>query len=441
MERVRGLALSIAIAALGGWVLSAIAIGEPTRLAGAEQDAFGQPMVGINSAILAKFNYGLGLFRHMRVPLRHADGTVSGVGPLYNARSCVACHVRDGRGAPPDATPAGAATMVFGLVGAAGPDPVYGRQVQDQAVADVAPEGVLEISWSEHGQSLADGTVVQLRSPRLAIGALGYGPLDPTTQIDGRVAPQLVGLGLLEAVAPATILARADPDDRDGDGISGVAPMVTVDGTVLPGRFGWRGTAPSLEAQTAKAAHLDMGLSVPGFPNPGGDCTEHQTGCLARAPTGRFALSDNDIFLLAFYVAHLNVPDRRDSEAPLVKQGAVLFDNLGCTDCHLASLQTSSAAAPEFAAREIAPYTDLLLHDMGPGLAGPAGSEWRTPPLWGIGLTQVVSGHSLLLHDGRARSFTEAILWHDGEGSTARDDFANLSATDRAALIAFLQSL
>lgn len=426
---------------LAGLAVSAIATAQPAPRTGNAEDAFGQPMAGINSAILAKFNYGLGLFRHEREPLRRPDGTVSGIGPLHNARSCVACHIRDGRGAPPDHAATGSTSMVMGLVGPAGPDRVYGAQIQDLAVDGLVPEGRAMVSWTIQSEVLADGTVVELRRPHWQIAELGYGPLDISTQIDARVAPQLVGLGLLEAVDAARIAALADPDDRDGDGISGVAPMVEADGSLVLGRFGWRGTAPSLMAQTSKAAHFDMGLSVPAHPRPGGDCTEIQSDCLDQAQSERLDLSVNDIFLMAFYVAHLDVPERRNSEAPVVKRGAELFDNLGCTGCHVASLHTSSMAAPEFADRQIAPYTDMLLHDMGPALAGPAGSEWRTPPLWGVGLTQTVSGHTLLLHDGRARGFAEAILWHGGEGQAARDGFSRLDAADRATLISFLQSL
>ena len=431
--------LAIGVLLAGGLAMSAIALAQSTRQAGTAQEAFGQPMAGINSAVLAKFNYGLGLFRHERVALDNADGTVAGIGPLHNARSCVACHIRDGRGAPPDHPAAGGGRSV--VIGLAGPDPVYGAQIQDQAVAGLVPEAVPTVRWSEQRIVLADGTAFSLRQPHWSLDRLGYGPLAAATQIDARVAPQLVGLGLLEAVDAATILALADPDDRDGDGISGVAAMVDDQGSPALGRFGWRASAASLIAQTARAAHLDMGLSVPDYPVAAGDCTTAQSDCLARAAANRLDLSGNDIFLLAFYVAHLAVPERRDSKAPLVTRGAALFEQLGCTGCHLASLRTGVAAAPELADRQIAPYTDLLLHDMGAGLAGPARSEWRTPPLWGIGLTSVVSGHSLLLHDGRARGFSEAILWHGGEAHRARAGFARLNARDRAALIGFLGSL
>ncbi|MGV8855617.1 MAG: di-heme oxidoredictase family protein [Devosia sp.] len=437
VDQARILAIGVLLA--GGLAMSAIAMAQPTRQAGGVQEVFGQPMAGINSAVLAKFNYGLGLFRHQRAAWASPEGSVSGVGPLHNARSCMACHIRDGRGAPPD-YPAvdGGLSMVMGLTG---PDPVYGAQIQDQAVAGLVPEAVPTVRWSEQRMVLADGTEIRLRQPHWGLDRLGYGPLAAATQIDARVAPQLIGLGLLEAVDAATILALADPGDRDGDGISGVAAMVDTKGAPALGRFGWRGAAPSLLAQTARAAHLDMGLSVPDYPVAGGDCTPTQRDCLARAGRDRLDLSDNDIFLLAFYVAHLAVPERRDSDTPLVTRGTALFEQLGCTGCHLASLRTGATAQPEFADRQIAPYTDLLLQDMGPGLAGPAGRQWRTPPLWGIGLTSVVSGHSLLLHDGRARGFSEAIVWHDGEARRARDGFAQLNADDRAALIGFLQSL
>jgi len=432
----------MALGLLAGLALSAIAAADGTRVAGTAADAFGQPMRGINSAVLAKFNYGLGLFRHERAPIIQSDDTIAGIGPLHNARACVACHIRDGRGAPPDhAAVDGTRSIVFNLVGPAGGDGVYGAQIQDQAAGDLPTEGVPRVTWRAHPVTLADGTTVSLRQPLWHVDQPGYGAIDPATQIDARVAPALVGLGLLQAVDADTILAQADPEDLDGDGISGVASMVGPPDAPVLGRFGWRAGAADLMAQAAKAAHLDMGLSVPGLAQPGGDCTQAQAACRHRAATGRLDLSANDIFLLAFYVAHLDVPDRRNSHDPAVQRGETVFADLGCGKCHLPRLRTGSAAAPEFANRDIAPYTDLLLHDMGPALAGPAGPEWRTTPLWGIGLTRAVSGHNLLLHDGRARGFAEAILWHGGEASAARDGFAGLDAADRAALVSFLQSL
>ena len=440
MRALRIIGSALAAIMLGGLGLIATGQAEQSRISGLAPDMLSQPMQGVNSAILAKFNYGLGLFRHVREPSWRADGRVEGLGPLHNAQSCFACHIRDGRGAMPD-DGADTVGLVFNLVGPNGPDPVYGSQLQDRAVDGVAPEGRPVIDWHETEIHFADGTPITLRRPEFSIADLAYGPLDPATRTEPRLAPQLVGLGLLEAVDEQALAVLADPDDADGDGISGRLNLIETDKGQVAGRFGWSATAPSLEAQSAKAAHLDMGLTVPGFETPGGDCQPAQTACLTLARRNALDLSANDIFLMAFYVAHLGLPDRPETQDKGVAHGKAVFTALGCGACHMPMLSTSADATPEFAGQSIAPFTDLLLHDMGPDLAGPRGSEWRTPPLWGIGLTEQVSGLTRYLHDGRARSFAEAIAWHGGEADAARSRFLALDATERAALYAFLNSL
>jgi CxxC motif-containing protein (DUF1111 family) len=391
-------------------------------------------MSGIDSAVLAKFNYGLGLFRHERKPVLNPDGSLSGPGPLHNATSCIACHVRDGRGST-DLSQETRST-VFLLSNDGEPDPVYGFQLQDRAIEAFSPEGIPAIAWRSMTVELADGSAVELRRPHLRIDGLAYGPLAPETVIDARIAPQLVGLGWLAAVDEATIALRADPGDRDGDGVSGSVRI--VDGRI--GRFGWKADASSLEAQAVLAASRDMGL-VSGGPLGMGDCGVAQPDCRDRSGQVRPDLLPNDITLLAFYVAHLGVPDKREHR--LAARGADLFGAVGCGACHRPELRTSADAPGEFADTLIQPYTDLLLHDMGPELSGgtgPLAQEWRTPPLWGIGLTEAVSGTVELMHDGRARNFTEAVLWHGGEAQAARDAFARLSGEDRTALLAFLST-
>lgn len=395
-------------------------------------ESFGLPMRDINSAILAKFKYGLGLFRHERQPMQPGATATGGPGPLYNATSCIGCHVGDGRGSVDMGR--SIRSLVLLLNGPDGPDPVYGAQLQDRAVEGMAAEGRPVLTWRDTSRRLADGTVVPMRVPEVAIADLGYGPLGTETQVEARLTPQLVGLGWLAALDEATIRALADPEDADGDGISGMVRDLD-DGRI--GRFGWKADSATLEEQAEAAAARDMGLAVP---VASAECRAAQA-CPAKAALD---LRPNDITLIAFYVAHLGVPERRDSTAPEVMAGETIFAGLGCGGCHVPRLRTSTTAPAEFAGREIAPYTDLLLHDMGPELAAGSGAlarEWRTPPLWGIGLTETVSGEINLLHDGRARSVTEAILWHGGEAQAAREGFASLGAADRAALLAFLADL
>ena len=259
--------------------------------------------------------------------------------------------------------------------------------------------------------------------------------------LNPRVAPQMIGLGLIEAISDADIKAHADPDDADGDGVSG---RVGSAGDEV-GRFGWKAMAPSLIVQSANAFSNDMGLSTRVNEAPWGDCTDAQTLCRQAPhgnPDGGPEIADDLLDLVAFYSAHLAVPARRAVDDPEVLRGKAMFYQARCTACHVPKFATRADAAPPLRNQLIWPYSDFLLHDMGLGLADAnptgdrAGSEWRTPPLWGIGLTQTVNGHTYFLHDGRARSLEEAILWHDGEARAARDAFAALRAADRAALIA-----
>ena len=314
-------------------------------------------------------------------------------------------------------------------------------------------EGRIVVTYEHEPVVLGDGTRVELRRPRYDIVDLAYGPLAPDTMVSPRVAPPMIGLGLLEAVAEEDILARADPDDADGDGVSGCASRVisVSRDSVMLGRFGWKGGQPTIEDQAAAAMSGDIGVSSPLAPAPAGDCTAAQVDCL-HAPHGAgedaFEASAEVMALIAFYSRHLAVPARRSADAPEVLAGKRLFYKSGCIACHTPKHATRRDWPDEaLAGQLIWPYTDLLLHDMGEGLAdgrpdgSASGREWRTAPLWGIGLTEVVNGHTYFLHDGRARDLTEAILWHGGEAVSARDGFAAMSAADRDRLIAFLRSL
>jgi CxxC motif-containing protein (DUF1111 family) len=329
------------------------------------------------------------------------------------------------------------------------PEPTYGGQLQNFAIQGIAAEGQLKIDYKERQVELAGGETVSLRAPTYTLTDLGYGPMSPDVMISPRVAPPMIGLGLLEAVPEKQILANAAPKG------TGKPNQVwsSENNKVMLGRFGWKAGIPTIAQQTAEAFNGDIGISSTMIPQGSGDCTAKETACLA-APNGNSPKYQNvevgdELFnLVVFYAQNLAVPARRHPGDPEVLKGKEIFYTIGCASCHRPKFVTGEIPGqPHLSHQLIWPYTDLLLHDMGEGLADgrpegeASGSEWRTPPLWGIGLTQTVSGHTLFLHDGRARNVTEAILWHGGEGEAARDKFANLAKADRDALLAFVNSL
>jgi len=332
------------------------------------------------------------------------------------------------------------------------PEPVYGGQFQDMAVPGVTPEGKVRVDYSPVRVRFKDGTEVELRKPSLNITQLNYGPMHPDTRFSARVAPPMIGLGLLEAIPEEAILANAHAQAKAKNGIAGRPNRVWDDvqqKTVL-GRFGWKAGQPNLNQQNVHAFSGDMGLTT--HLRPFDDCTDAQTACKqapnGNGPDGEPEVSDNILRLVLFYTRNLAVPARRDVGTPQVLAGKTLFYQAGCQSCHTPKYTTAAdAAEPELANQVIRPYSDLLLHDMGDGLADnrtefqAGGRDWRTPPLWGIGLTQAVSGHTQLLHDGRARNLLEAVLWHGGEAKAAQQQVLSFNAEQRAALLAFLNSL
>lgn len=420
------------------------------------RDSFSHPSANMSAARRMDFLIGDGMFRRLWTTAPSSTRSSDGLGPLYNERSCQRCHRKDGRGRPPDGDGDRDANLVLRLRHAdGGGDPVYGAQLQDRAVPGEAAEGRVRVSFTEVEAALAGGESVTLRRPRYGVAGLAAGPLDPGTALSPRVAPPMIGAGLLEAVPEADILARADPGDADGDGISGRARWLAAadGGAPVLGRFGWKAGAPTVRAQAASAFLEDIGIGTPDLPRAAGGCTEAQRSCLARpggdAPRGDGVEIGEEAFgRLVFYARNLAVPARRGAGDPEVLRGKELFHGAGCAACHAPAFVTHRLpGSPERSFQLVWPYTDLLLHDMGEGLAdgGPAGDplrrEWRTPPLWGIGLTEAVSGHFRLLHDGRADGLLEAVLWHGGEAAAARDAVAAMAPAERAALLAFLRSL
>ena len=443
--------------------------GAASVLARPTTDAFSIPSGNMAFEREADFKLGDGLFRKTWVPAPSSTKASDGLGPLFNARGCQDCHLKDARGHVPDGPDASRVSMFLRLSVPGGtapaeiegylatlPEPTYGGQLQDLAVEGHAAEAQMQIEFTEVPVTLADGTVVSLRAPSYSISDPGYGAFSPDVMISPRVAPQMIGLGLLESIPAADILAQEDPEDADGDGISGRASIVMSAefGVPMLGRFGLKGGAPTIKEQSAGAFSGDMGLSTWLHPSPAGDCTAAEADCIS-APVGQepdvrdgLEVDKQSLDLVTFYARNLGVPERRNLDDAEVMRGKEVFYSLGCTSCHTPKYVTNRLDdQPEQSFQLIWPYTDLLLHDMGEGLADnrpdgrATGSEWKTPPLWGIGLTKQVNGHGELLHDGRARSVLEAVLWHGGEAQPARDAVVQLSTADRDALIAFLESL
>ncbi|HZP20852.1 MAG TPA: di-heme oxidoredictase family protein [Bauldia sp.] len=370
-----------------------------------------------------------------------------GLGPLFNRNSCSGCHVRDGRGRPPETAGGPMDSMLVRLSApdGKGPHPEYGDQLNDNAVLGVKPEGRALVDYTEAAGSYGDGTPYTLLVPHYRFAGLAYGPLDDAP-FSPRVSPQVIGLGLLAAVPDATLEALADPDDADADGISGrINWLPDGKGGQAIGRFGWKANVATLREQAAGAAHGDIGLTSSLFPAK--NCTPVEKDCVAAAADTGPDLGDSFLDRLVLYVETIAVPNAR-IDGPAAEHGLDLFRRFGCASCHVPTLKTAANAPfPELAGQTFHPFTDLLLHDMGEGLAdrrpdgSATGSEWRTPPLWGLGLVPRVNGHDRLLHDGRARGFAEAILWHGGEGEAAKEAFRTADAADRKALIDFLEGL
>ena len=441
------------------------------------QHAFGQPSANMSKLRQLDFSVGNSFFRNPWVLSPATTTARDGLGPFFNTNGCQNCHVNDGRGHPPEfndinavsllvrlSIPATADNQHLLLTQGVIPEPNYGGQLQDFAHPSAKPEGQVTIHYEEFPVTFADGEVIFLRRPEVFIDQLNYGPLHPETQMSVRIAPPMIGLGLLEAIAEKDILKLADPMDKNGDGISGRPNQVwdvEKKQTVL-GRFGWKAGQPNLMQQNAAAFNGDLGLTSSLFPAENCSPAQSATVCL-RYPNGGYPeVPDKVLKFVEFYTQNLGVPARTLQQANAVttngktgkievakiKKGESLFAQLNCAGCHVPSFKTRKLKKqPEQSKQWIFPYTDLLLHDMGEGLADhrpefiATGREWRTPPLWGIGKTEMVTGHTYFLHDGRARNLTEAILWHGGEAEAAKQAFMALTKTDREAVITFLQSL
>ncbi|MCP5142991.1 MAG: c-type cytochrome [Chromatiales bacterium] len=423
--------------------------------------AYSEPAANLSLADTLDFKVGRGFFERIWVTAPSSTEAADGLGPLYNARACNQCHPRNGRGHAPSDPSENPVSLVAHLSIPGGdrsprpiPEPVYGAQLQTFAVPGLAAEGRLAVRYEPIELAL-NGETVELRRPDYRIVDTAYGAPHADLRLSPRVSPPLIGLGLLELIPEAALRAQADPDDTDADGISGRPNEVwsTSLGRIAPGRFGWKAGHATIDDQNQAAFRNDIGLSTPQHPAGSGDCTASQTACL-ELPDGNSpqyeSLEVHTVItnLVRDYVHNLAPPAGQTHDPEAIGHGKTLFHDAGCAACHTPHWRTApSADRPHLGGQDIWPYTDMLLHDMGEGLADHRpealadGREWRTAPLWGIGRSATVSGHSGFLHDGRARSLLEAVLWHGGEAGTARDRVIAMPPQQRQRLIGFLESL
>ncbi len=421
-------------------------LGGDTTVFDASSQAFNFPATGLSDEGLIKHDQGDGSFDAIFVT--SPSPVNPGLGPVFNNNSCQSCHANNGRGKPDDAL----TSLLFrisvpGESPVGGPNPVagFGLQIQTRATVGTQKEAGVTIEYVETPGEYGDGTPYSLRTPVYTV-VDPYIPLPVDILISPRIAPPVFGVGLLEAIPEDEILANADPADEDGDGISG-RPNYVWDfekGQKVLGRFGWKANTPTALQQAADAYNQDMGITSPLFPTESSAGQSQADGLQDDPEISAETLDDT-----VFYIQTIAVPARRefDSES---RRGQKLFDQAGCSGCHTPMHTTGvhpTRNEPTLNNQVIFPYTDLLLHDMGDGLADRRpdflanGREWRTSPLWGIGLTQTTNGHTNFLHDGRARTLEEAILWHSGEAENAKEFFRTLPAEDRSALIKFLSNL
>ena len=428
--------------------------GKTATVFNATQEAFGFSASGINFEEQSAFGIGNSFFRQSWVSSPASTTARDGLGPYFNAVSCSSCHFKDGRGRPPafdGETARGLllrlSTDGFHTNGSSNPDPIYGGQLQDNAILGQTVKGGFKITYQDIVETFDDGTTVILKKPIYQFVNLGFGPMAGNLKVSPRIANQIIGLGLLDAISESMILSFADVNDANGDGISGKPNYVhdIQSNTQKLGRFGWKSNQPSVLQQVAAAFSGDMGITSSLFPNencpPGVDCDAIPNG-------GTPEITDDNLNKVAIYSLTLAVPARRNHTNQDVLRGKKTFETIGCASCHIPKIQTgSNYLIAAFRNQTIRPYTDMLLHDMGDALGDNAsdflatGNEWRTPALWGIGLIQTVNGHTNLMHDGRAKNITEAILWHGGEGSTSKNKFKQLPVKEREDLLKFLNSL
>ncbi len=420
-------------------------------------DSFGRSIDNLNTSESVLFFNGNRLFNTSWVPAPASTTGLDGLGPTFNAKACTNCHFKDGRGKPivsgaSNSTGFLMRLSVSGEDSHGGPLPVpgYGGQLQTNSIFNVESEGKISVTYTEILGTYADGSTYTLQKPTYEIYDENFGSL-ANALTSPRVGNQLIGLGLIDALSDDEILKNEDEFDSNSDGISGRANYVwdAVTETIELGKFGWKANQPNLRQQVAGAFNGDMGLTTSIFkdtncPSPQQDCFDSPNGIDDSVSE----ITDVQLDRVTFYQSALAVPTRRDIKEENVLQGQKLFTELACLECHKADFTTADYSFnTHLENAKFSPYSDFLLHDMGEDLADnrpdfkASGSEWRTQPLWGIGLIKAVNNHTFLLHDGRARNVEEAILWHGGEAETSKISFTQLTKVERNALIAFVNSL
>ena len=454
--------------AAGGLAISQDGVDEATLSAGIftiqrfDRQAFSEPAAVLNGKQRQLFMAGRSVFHRQWASVNSLNGDW-GLGPTFIADRCSACHVNAGRGSPPERGEQLLSMLVRlslpgdGGNGAPRPHPNYGDQLQNRSLdgrnvdlayagRPVPPEADLYLDWEERTVTFPDGESVELRSPKLRIENLNFGPLGTDIMTSTRIAPPIFGLGLLEAVSEQTIL---DIARRQGTlGFNGRPNYVwdSINQRTVLGRFGWKANQPSLKQQIAAAAIGDMGLASKFFPDQ--NCPPVQDICARHLPGNVPELGSSEIDTLELWLHGLAVPARRDVNDAEVRRGAALFSSAQCAVCHVPEMKTGRfPKLRQLSDQVFHAYTDMLLHDMGDELAdgrpdfraGPR--DWRTPPLWGLGLSQTVSGSTAMLHDGRARNVAEAILWHGGEAAGSRDAFRKMTQSERDALVKFVEAI
>lgn len=447
------------VAIIAGFGLAACAATRPgdplsggaTTVSDSTSLAYSQAAPNLTGDELDRFVLGHALFNQNWVQAPATTSDMDGLGPIFNQRSCSACHSHDGRSAP-----LGADGELLGLlvrVSIDGADPhggplgdgTYGTQIRPSGILAVPGDATPQVAYVDAPFTYADGAPYSLLSPSLAMTNWSYGAPASTLHTSLRTGNAVFGLGLLEAVPEAELLANIRSGDPDG--VVGKPNYVwdVARGVATLGRFGWKANQPSVAQQTASALQGDMGITSTLLPEE--PCSAYMTACNAAPRGGQPDIADEHLAALVMYMQTLAVPARRDVKDAHALAGERRFDEMGCASCHTPTLHTGTGTLEAVSGQTIHPYTDLLLHDLGPGLADgrvdylASGTEWRTPPLWGIGLLPTVNGHQRLLHDGRARGLEEAILWHDGEAAAAKVRFSSAPASDRADLVTFLNSL